>query len=314
MKRASLFASALVLAAVTGAAPAQDSAPPAPPTMQEAQAALQAGDFDKAAEMFATIHEANPNAAQAIFMHGYTLHMAGKHDEALPLHLKATSFPQFRPVALYNAACVHALRGRPDEAFTYLRLSADTGQMDLDQVTGDSDLVSLREDPRWQETLTRFNAAQETNPALALRFWVGQWDCYTPNGTLAGTNRLDLINNGLFIHEHWTNAQNQSGQSFNYYDLERGLWRQVWVDPSRTLDMTASPTTPGRLLFEGVNFTAAGERSLRRMLVLKLDGNRVLQEGHSSDDEGQSWSLEYRLVYVKKGEPFSAEGLPEPMV
>lgn len=312
MKRASRFASALLLAAVSAGAPAQDSAPPPPPTMQQAQAALQAGEFDKAAEMFAKIHEANPSATQAIFMHGYALHMAGKLDEALPYHLQAAAFPQFKPVALYNAACVHALKGRADRAFEYLRLSADTGQMGLEQVTGDSDLVSLHDDPRWQETLTRFKAAQETNPAQALRFWVGEWDCYAPNGTLAGSNRLDLINNGLFIHEQWTNAQNQSGQSFNYYDLERGLWRQVWADPSRTLDMTASPTTPGRLLFEGVSYTAAGERSLRQMLVQKLDGNRVLQEGRASDDEGQTWSVEYRLVYVKKGQPFSAEGLPEP--
>lgn len=311
----SVCVSLAVLSAFGQEAPAPTpAAAPALPTMQQANATLQGGDPGKAAEMFRAICDANPQNGQAWLLQGYALHMAKRYEEALPVHLKAATFPQARPVALYNAGCVHALMGRPDEAFEMLRLSADAGQMTLEQVTEDTDLASLHGDARWGELVERVRIAGQNSPAKALYFWVGEWDCYAPTGQLTGTNTLELINNGMFIHEQWTNAQGQSGQSFNYYDLEPGMWRQVWVDPSRTLDMSASPTTPGRLMFEGVNYTLFGERTLRRMLVQKLDGGRVYQEGRTSDDGGQTWTVEFRLVYVKKGEAFSGEGLPEPGV
>lgn len=312
MKRASRFVSALVFAATALGAPAQqDDAPPAVPTMQQAGAALQS-DPAKAAEMFKAICDANPNAGQAWFMQGYALHMAGQIDEAIPVHKKAATFPQIRAAALYNLGCAYALKGDTDQAFETLRLSLDSGQTTLDQLNSDTDLTSLHDDPRWAPLVERLKAALENSPAQAMHFWVGQWDCYSPNGQLSGTNHLELVNNNMFIHEQWKNAQGQEGQSFNYYDIEQGVWRQIWVDPGRQLEMTAEPTTPGRLLFEGVNYDTAGNRSLRRMLVQKLDGGRVLQEGRASTDEGQTWTVAYRLIYMPKGEPFSGEGLPEP--
>ncbi|MCA9272742.1 MAG: tetratricopeptide repeat protein [Phycisphaerales bacterium] len=313
MKRASMFVSACLLSIAACTSAAQDTpAQPITPTMQEANAALQGGDPTKAAEMFKAICDANPKAAQAWFMQGYALHMAGNIDEAIPVHQKAATFPQLRPQALYNLGCAYALNGEADDAFGTLRLALDAGQATVEQVTGDTDLTSLHEDPRWEPLVERLRVARENAPASAMHFWVGQWDCYSPNGVLSGTNHLELVNNDMFIHEQWTNAQGQEGQSFNYYDIEHGVWRQIWVDPGRQLEMTAEPTTPGRLLFEGENYDQAGNRSLRRMLVQKLDGGRVLQEGRASNDEGKTWTIAYRLVYMPKGEPFNGEGLPEP--
>ncbi len=313
MKRASRLMSALVLSVSAIGAHAQQDAPaPAAPTMQQANSVLQSGDPAKAAEMFKAICDANPQAGQAWFMQGYALHMAGKLDEAMPVHQKAATFPQLRAPALYNIACVHALQGRADEAFQTLRLSLDSGQTTIDQLTGDTDLTSLHDDPRWEPLVERHRVSIENSPAKAMHFWVGQWDCYAPNGTLSGTNHLELVNNSMFIHEQWKNAQGQEGQSFNYYDIEQGVWRQIWVDPTRQLEMTAETTTPGRLLFQGENFDTAGNRSLRQMLVQKLEGGRVYQEGRASSDEGQTWTVAYRLIYMPKGEAFNGEGLPEP--
>lgn len=279
--------------------------------MQEAGAMLQQGDSAAAAEMFEAIHNANPKNGQAWFMHGYAVHMQGEHEKALKLHMKAATFPNMRPAALYNAGCAHALLGQQDEAFECLRLAADAGQATVAQFTGDTDLVSLHDDDRWPELIERLKAAKESSPASAMHFWVGEWDCYSPNGTLSGTNHLQLENNNMFIHEQWTNNQGQVGQSFNYYDIEKGQWRQFWVDPTRQLEMTAEPGTPGMLLFEGRNYDQAGNVSYRQMLVKKLEGGRVYQEGRQSQD-GKEWSVAYRLIYMPKGEAFNGEGLPTP--
>ena len=64
-------------------------------------------------------------------------------------------------------------------------------------------------------------------------FWLGDWDVFTPDGKLAGTNRIEKIY-GCVLHESWSNPKVQ-GQSFNMYDDDRGEWHQTWVDSTGSL-------------------------------------------------------------------------------
>ena len=86
----------------------------------EARAAVQSGDFATAIAGLRKLTELEPKDGQAWHMLGYSLHSAGKLDEALPIHQKATEFPAVAPVAAYNAACVYALQGKADDAFLWL--------------------------------------------------------------------------------------------------------------------------------------------------------------------------------------------------
>ena len=53
----------------------------------------------------------------------------------------------------YNAGCYSALQGRSDEAFTSLERAVALGYDDVDHITKDSDLESLRADPRFAALL-----------------------------------------------------------------------------------------------------------------------------------------------------------------
>ena len=64
-------------------------------------------------------------------------------------------------------------------------------------------------------------------------FWLGDWDVFTPDGKLAGTNRIARLY-GCALHESWANPKVQ-GQSFNVFDADRGVWHQTWVDSSGSL-------------------------------------------------------------------------------
>ncbi len=139
---------ALLIAALSAFLSAQDPAVDIKKVRAQATEAVQAGDFAIAAANFKKLTEADPKDAQSWQLLGYSLHMAGKLDEALPAHMKAAEFKQTAGVATYNIACVHALKGNADEAFAWLEKCCAAGFDDLGQLQGDTDFDSLRKDPR----------------------------------------------------------------------------------------------------------------------------------------------------------------------
>jgi len=59
-------------------------------------------------------------------------------------------------VITYNAACFYALMGDIDKSLDYLAQSVDVGCLNLNWLEQDSDLDSIRENPRFEEIIARF--------------------------------------------------------------------------------------------------------------------------------------------------------------
>jgi hypothetical protein len=83
---------------------------------------------------------------------------------------------QTRPTALYNAGLMYALLGEKDSAFAFLLRAKETGRMNVTQISGDSDAVSLRGDPRYR---LLFPTAEEyarpfVEPVTILGEWAGE--------------------------------------------------------------------------------------------------------------------------------------------
>jgi hypothetical protein len=49
-------------------------------------------------------------------------------------------------------------------------------------------------------------------------FWVGEWGVTTPNGQVAGTNRIRQIDGGCALREEWQGARGGTGTSLNIFD------------------------------------------------------------------------------------------------
>ena len=60
------------------------------------------------------------------------------------------------PLVHYNLACSYALCGRLTEALTSIQMALELGYRDLPHMEQDSDLESLRKDPRMRKLLLRF--------------------------------------------------------------------------------------------------------------------------------------------------------------
>jgi hypothetical protein len=75
----------------------------------------------------------------------------------------------------------------------------------------------------------------EASEHRAFDFWLGEWQVRTPDGKLAGVNRISSEYNGCVLHERYDTRRGYSGESLNAYDAGRKVWHQTWVDTSGTL-------------------------------------------------------------------------------
>ncbi|MEZ6243092.1 MAG: tetratricopeptide repeat protein [Phycisphaerales bacterium] len=266
--------------------------------------AFRAQEWVKAIAAFKHVVEENPKHAAAWFQLALSVHSSGDFQGALELHEKAAEFPRNRAIALYNLGCAHAMLGQADEAFKALDRAAEAGFTNAEYAKEDSELESLRADPRFSELMQRMLVPDNA----LLRFWVGEWDVYDANtGARAGSNSLTLRNNDLFILEHWTDSQGGSGESFNYFDPAMGKWKQVWSDPNGVVEFVGTRQDEG-ILFEGKRLLPGGAPPiLNRMHVRPIGEGHVRQTGTRWDEKTQTWLARYDLIYVPKGEAYEPD-------
>ncbi|MFD2824178.1 hypothetical protein ACFS5M_10905 [Lacinutrix iliipiscaria] len=62
-------------------------------------------------------------------------------------------------------------------------------------------------------------------------FWIGTWTVTNPDGSAAGKNVIDKIQNRCILRENWTSAKgNYTGTSNNFYNYKTKQWEQIWID------------------------------------------------------------------------------------
>lgn len=70
-----------------------------------------------------------------------------------------------------------------------------------------------------------------TENHAAFDFWIGTWQVTNPNGSAAGTNVIDKIQDNCILRENWTSATpGYTGTSTNFYNTTTNQWEQIWVD------------------------------------------------------------------------------------
>lgn len=62
-------------------------------------------------------------------------------------------------------------------------------------------------------------------------FWIGTWTVTNPDGSLAGTNIIEKIQDNCILRENWTSAKGKfTGTSNNFYNKAKQQWEQIWID------------------------------------------------------------------------------------
>ncbi len=101
------------------------------------------------------VAKAHPELGRAWFNLGYAQLMGDRPEEAVDSFGKALERGYRKPTTLYNLACSEARSGNTDRAFDRLNQAIDAGFDAADRMRDDSDLDSIRKDPRFKQALRR---------------------------------------------------------------------------------------------------------------------------------------------------------------
>lgn len=70
-----------------------------------------------------------------------------------------------------------------------------------------------------------------TEQHKAFDFWIGEWTVTNPDGSLAGENKIEKIQDNCILLENWTSSTgNYTGTSQNFYNFKTKQWEQLWID------------------------------------------------------------------------------------
>jgi tetratricopeptide (TPR) repeat protein len=132
-----------------------DEAVSSSPTLAEL---LEQSQLDFEIKFFSAIIERLPTFVDVLRAHGNNLTLKGRVAEGMAIDKKLI---QLRPedcLAHYNLACSYALMKQTEQAIKTLRKAVELGYRDFRYMKQDSDLESVRRDPRFRQLIREFES------------------------------------------------------------------------------------------------------------------------------------------------------------
>jgi hypothetical protein len=130
-------------------------------------------------------------------------------------------------------------------------------------------------------------------------FWLGEWEVRTPDGKLAGVNRIEREYDGCVLHERYATERRYRGESLNAYDPGRKVWHQTWVDNGGTLLLIEGGLRGTSMVLEGQG-VGEGGRSVRHRITWTPNANGGLrQHWEMTDDQGR-WVTAFDGTYTRR--------------
>lgn len=129
-------------------------------------------------------------------------------------------------------------------------------------------------------SITSFSFAQDTCNCCTEKhaefdFWIGTWNVTNTDGTVAGRNVIDKIQDRCILRENWTSTKgNYTGTSSNFYNLKSKKWEQIWIDnQGQSLHLKGNRIGNQMILSSGELTNQKGEKYFNRITwTLNTDG------------------------------------------
>ena len=106
----------------------------------------------------------DPTHVEAMVLLGDAFTRKGEYQKGLEFDLRLSLLKPDNKLIRYNLACSYALTGQKDNALNCLNKAVELGYTDLDHLRKDTDLDTIKSDPRFQ-TIIKKLAEQQPQPS-----------------------------------------------------------------------------------------------------------------------------------------------------
>jgi quercetin dioxygenase-like cupin family protein len=160
---------------------------------------------------------------------------------------------------------------------------------------------------------TQTTPQQATAPCAApeyreFDFWIGEWDVFTPDGKVAGHNRIEAIEGGCGLQENWIGAGGGTGRSINSFSPADRQWHQYWLGSGGGILNLSGTFAGDTLTLRGDTKRAGGVTIAERLQFTRNADGSVRQFWQQSRDGGKTWSVAFDGKYVR-AKPATPQGI-----
>lgn len=115
-------------------------------------------------EFFRGVLDRHPEYVDVLRVQGNNLTRRGRVREGLEIDKRLLRLRPLDSLVFYNLACSYALLKQTDSALKALRRALELGYNDFRYLRQDTDLDSIRHDPRFRQILSEFEPAPIRRP------------------------------------------------------------------------------------------------------------------------------------------------------
>jgi hypothetical protein len=271
--------------------------------IQQAAELIAQEKWEAAVPLLQSALTTDANNGRAILLLGEAQLGLKLYEEAIGSFTKSRSLG-YRPlINSINIARVAAVQGKKEQVYAIFRTIARDGNGGRARpIIGETrEFDFLRNDAEYKKLLEVELAPCKNTEYRQFDFWIGEWTVYDPaEKKILGTNIVTLEQDGCLLVENWKSAGGQqTGTSFNYYDIRDKKWHQLYLDNSGNAG--AFPAMAGSLVGNRmVLFTEPSGKQRTRWTWTPLAPNKVRQAAEVSADDGVSWHSVWDSIYVRR--------------
>lgn len=282
--------------------PASARQPEPDSNFARAEAAFRAGEYATAVDLYRAAHEQGMDHPTLHFRLGFSLHVLGRIGEALPHHLRGAGSMN-RPIridCIYNAACAHALLSNPDDALRYLQYAIDVGFTDTAQLARDTDLDSIRPDPRFQKLIDSIGV--EPRLYEQLDFMVGHWQ-WTDEAGQTTNYRFERPAAGSSAITYHVVASRLAWIGVVTPDAVDRTWELVFANDLGTTYRFTGVYEDNAVTFTGRSLDVGGPGIHARFIYKPGPDGSLVERVENSLDDGLTWVLHHEERLERAVEP-----------
>lgn len=125
---------------------------------------------------------------------------------------------------------------------------------------------------------------------------------YNSDGSIAGSNRIEKLEDNCVIRESWKGAKGIStGTSTNFYNGTTGQWEQLWVDNSGAHLKLKGNRTGNKMILSSEEFIGKdGKPAVHRITWISNNDGTVRQLWEILQEDGKVVKVAFDGLYKKQ--------------